>query len=92
MNEKEKGGFYVKNYVKLAAINSVYINGRSYHLRPIYKSTVFSESILLRRLCERVSDYLEALSVLKVKWLNSYYCKDLVARNYKTIEGTLWTD
>ena len=56
MNEREKGGFYVKNYVKPTAINSVYINGRSYHPRHIYKSIVFSESIRLRRFCERDDD------------------------------------
>ena len=78
MNEGEKGGFYVKNYVKPTAINSVYINGRSYHPRSIYKSIVFSESIRLRRLCEHDDDYLKALNVLKVKCLNSYFCKELV--------------
>ena len=33
----------------------------------------------LGRLCERDTDYLEALNVLKDKCLNSYFCKDLVA-------------
>ena len=46
MNKKEEVGFYVKT----TAINSVYINGKSYHPRAVYKSIVFSESIRLRRL------------------------------------------
>ena len=59
MNKKEEVGFYVKT----TAINSVYINGRFYHPRAVYKSIVFSESIRLRRLYERDNDYLEALNV-----------------------------
>ena len=65
INEKEKGGFYVKNYVKPTAINRIYINGKFYNPRSVYKSIVFGELIRLRRLCERDCDYLEALNLLK---------------------------
>ena len=74
----EKGGFYVKIYVKHTAINRTYINGRSYHPRSIYKSIVFGESIRLRRLCERDCDYLEALKLLKDRCIKSHFCKGLV--------------
>ena len=67
IDDEEKGGFYVRNYIKPTAINWVYINGRSYHPRSIYKSIVFSESIRLRRLCERACEYLKALKLLKDK-------------------------
>ena len=78
INETEKGGFYVKNYIKPTAINRIYINGRSYHPRSIYKSIVFGESIRLRRLCERDCDYLEALNLLKERCIKSHFCKSLV--------------
>ena len=78
IDEEEKGGFYVRNYIKPTAVNRVYINGRSYHPRSIYKYIVFSESIRLRRLCERDCDYLEALKLLKDKCIKSYFCKGLV--------------
>ena len=63
---------------KNTAINSVYINGRSYHPRSIYKLIVFGESIKLRRLCERDFDYLEALNLLKDKCIKLYFCECLV--------------
>ena len=68
----------MKNYIKPTAINRIYINGRSYHPRSIYKSIVFGESIRLRRLCERDCDYLEGLNLLKERCIKSHICKSLV--------------
>ena len=61
IDDDEKSGFYVRNYIKTTAINRVYINGSSYHPRSIYKFIVFSKSIRLRRLFEQDCDYLKAL-------------------------------
>ena len=90
--KKKKVGFiiYVRNYIKPTAINRVYINGRSYHPRSIYKSIVFSESIRLRRLCERDCDYLEALKLLKDKCIKSYFCEGLVVEMLEKTEK--WKD
>ena len=90
INKNEKGGFYVKNYIKPTAKNRVFVNGRSHHPRSIYKSIVFSESIRLRRLCERDCDYLEALKSLKDKCLKSCFCKALVEDMLKITEE--WKD
>ena len=59
IDKTEINGFYVKNYIKPTAKNRVFVNGKSHHPRSIYKSLVFGESIRLRRLCKRDSDYLE---------------------------------
>ena len=69
--------------MKPIAINRVYINGKFYHPRSIYKSIVFCESIRSRRLCERDCDYLEALKLLKDKCIKSYFCKGLVVEMLK---------
>ena len=61
IDKTEISGFYVKNYIKPTAKNRVFVNGKSHHPRSIYKSIVFGESIRLRRLCKRDSDYLEAI-------------------------------
>ena len=90
IDEEEKGAFYVRNYIKPTAINRVYINGRSYHPRSIYKSIVFSESIRLRRLCERDCDFLEALKLLKDKCIKSYFCEGLVVEMLEKTEK--WKD
>ena len=82
--------FYVKNYIKPTAKNRVFVNGKSHHPRSIYKSIVFSESIRLRRLCERDCDYLEALKSLKEKCLKSCFCKALVEDMLKITEE--WKD
>ena len=68
----------MKNYVKFTAINRIYINGKFYYPRSIYKSIVFGESIRLRRLCDRGCDYLEALNLLKDKCIKSDFCKGLL--------------
>ena len=60
IDKAEKGGFYVKNYIKPSAKNRVFVIGKSHHPCSIYKSFVFGESIRLRRLCERDSDYLDS--------------------------------
>ena len=58
INKTEKGGFYVKNYIKSTAKNRVFVNRKLHHPRSIYKSVVFGESIRLRKLCESDGDYL----------------------------------
>ena len=90
IDKTEKGGFYVKNYVKPTAKNRLFVNGKSFHPRSIYKSIVFGESVRLRRLCERDDDYLEAIKALKQKCLKSCFSKALVDDMIKiTVE---WKD
>ena len=86
IDDEEKGGFYVRNYIKPTAINRVYINGRvlssSLNLQ-IYGT---SESIRLRRLCERDCDCWEALKLLKDKCIKSYFCEGLVVEMLERTE------
>ena len=78
IDKTEKGGFYVKNYIKPKAKNCVFVNGKSHTSTLIYKSIVFGESVKLRRLCKRNGDNLEAVKAIKYKLLNSCFCKALI--------------
>ena len=76
--KSSKGGFYTTNYIKPTAVERVFLNGLSHHPRCIYKSIIFSESIRLRRLCEREEDYQNGIENLKSKCLKSCFNEKLV--------------
>ena len=78
-NKLSKGGFYTKYFVKPTAIDRVFVNGSSHHPRSVFKSIIFSESIRLRRLCERDDDYENAMVMLENKCHKSGFNKDLVS-------------
>ena len=72
------GGFYTKNYIKPTALDRVFLNGRSYHSRNIFKSIIFSEATRLRRLNEDEDCYRKAIEDLKTKCMKSGFNKNLV--------------
>ena len=72
------GGFFTTNYIKPTAIDRVFLNGQSYHPRSVFKSTIYSECIRLRRLNEKDDYYLEALQCLEEKCYKSGFERTLV--------------
>ena len=76
--QNTKGGFYTKNYIKPTALERVFLNGLSHHPRSVFKSIIFSESIRLRRLCERDQDYHSGIEQLRIKCLKSCFNENLV--------------
>ena len=79
-------GFTTKHYIKnkKTAVDRTFIHGQSHHPKHIYKSTVLSESMRLRRLCEENADYLEGLEQV------AYECEKL----YQSIisNARTWTN
>ena len=63
------GGFYTRNFVKLIAIDHIFLNGKSSHRQHIFKSILFSESICFRKLNDSQSEYLKNLECLRKKFI-----------------------
>ena len=78
VNHHYSGGFFTKNYIKPTSVQRLFLNGKSYHPRSVFKSIVFGESTRLRRLCERNVDYRDAITALQQKCYKSGINKSLV--------------
>jgi hypothetical protein len=84
------GGFYTSDFTKPTATNRLFLNGRSFHPTSVFKSIIFSESIRLRRLNEKNTNYLKAIEELKTKCFKSGFNRKLVQKMINITK--LWTD
>ena len=82
-------GFKLKNFVKPTAVNSVFLNGNSYHPLHIFRGIILSEGKRLRRLNEKDEDFQSSLTMLSEKCLRSNFPENLVTRNIDNIKH--WT-
>ena len=81
-------GFFTKNFIKPTATNRLFLNSQSYHPPHVFKSTVYSEAVRMRRLNESTDEYLNILQQLKTKCLKSNFNLSLVNKILKI--ATTW--
>ena len=78
-------GFKLKNFVKPTAVNSVFLDGNSYHPLHILRGIIISEGKRLRRLNEKDDDFKSSLKMLSEKCIRSNFPENLVTRNINNI-------
>ena len=57
----EKSFFYTKNFTKANAVNSTFLNGKSFHPLNIFKGIISGEEKRMKRINEKKEDYYESL-------------------------------
>jgi hypothetical protein len=77
-NKDYSKNFIVTDYTKPTAINSTFINGRSFHPVHIFKGIIFGEAKRLRRLNETEEGYRMSLDNLKDKCKRSGFGKSII--------------
>ena len=83
--ENEKSFFYTRNFTKATAVNSTFLNGKSFHPLNIFKGIITGEDKRMKRINERKEDYYESLNKLKTKCLASNFNPKLVENEFKKI-------
>ena len=81
----EKSFFYTRNFTKTTAVNSTFLNGKSFRPLNIFKGIITGEEKRLKRINERKEDYYESLKKLKTKCLASNFNPKLVEDQFKKI-------
>ena len=69
--ENNKNFFYTKNFTKITAINSTFLNGKSFHPLSTFKAIITGEEKRMKRLNERSEDYYKSFKKLKTKCIAS---------------------
>ena len=84
--ENENNFFYTRNFTKETAINSTFLNGKSFHPLNIFKAIITGEEKKMRRLNERNKDYHESLDKLKTKCIKSNFNRKLTENQFLEIQ------
>lgn len=93
-NKKSTRKFITKNFTKPTAINSTFINGRSFHPTHIFKGIIFGEAKRLRRLNETDEGYKKSLEELREKCVRSEFREIIVDEVLEVVKDykTRWKD
>ena len=83
--ENNKNFFYTKNFTKITAINSTFLNGKSFHPLSTFKAIITGEEKRMKRLNERSEDYYESLKKLKTKCIASNFNLKLTEDQFEKI-------
>ena len=86
IDDKFTNGFKTRNFIKPTALDSVFLNGSSYHPRHIFKGIITGEAKRLLRLNDCNEDYQISLNDLQNKCLRSGFKKELVEKNIKIVQ------
>ena len=81
----EKSFFYTRNFTKATAINSTFLNGKSFHPLNTFKGIITGEEKRMKRTNERKEDYFESLKKLKTKCIKSNFNLKLIEDQFEKI-------
>ena len=84
--ENNKSFFYTRNFIKPTAINSTFLNGKSFHPLNIFKGIISGEEKRMKRLNERNEDYQESLKKLKNKCIKSNFNLKVIETQFQKIQ------
>ena len=84
--ENAKSFFYTRNFTKITAINSTFLNGKSFHPLNTFKAIITGEEKRMKRLNERKEDYTESLNKLKTKCITSNFNLKLTEDQFEKIQ------
>ena len=84
--ENTKSFFYTRNFTKITAINSTFLNGKSFHPLNTFKAIITGEEKRMKRLNERKEDYYESLNKLKMKCITSNFNLQLTEDQFEKIQ------
>ena len=84
--ENNRSFFYTRNFIKPTAINSTFLNGKSFHPLNIFKGIISGEEKRMKRLNERNEDYQESLNKLKNKCIKSNFNLKVIETQFQKIQ------
>ena len=80
-------GFCIKDFVKPTAVDSTFLNGKSYHPDHIFTGIIFGEAKRLRRLNETDITYKESIERLRNKCIRSHFKKTIVDNSISIVKN-----
>ena len=84
--ENAKNNFHSRSFTKIIAINSTFLNGKSFHPLNTFKVIITGEEKRMKRLNEGKEDYYESLKKLKTKCITSDFNLKLTEEQFEKIQ------